>query len=154
MKKIDLKSLMPTESSSDYERVKRESPYSFLIEYADTFNGVYSEKLMANVTQSYQIRTKPGSGEIKENFVVVLYFQAPIGKGYLYRLLEIEQLKSEPYPVRVNVFQNNPSTLGTYKEYGTFYQDITTFLGSGFVQTLILNLLAQVDLYRESREDN
>lgn len=152
MKKVDLHSLLPSENSPKYEKLKNESPYSFLLEYSKVFNEKYKGKLIANVTESFQLRTRTNYDEVKENLVVALYFQAAIGNGYLYRLLEVEQIKNEPFPVRVKVFQNNPGTLGTYKGYENFYSDITTFLGSGFVQTLILNLLAQVDLYRESRK--
>jgi hypothetical protein len=153
-KKIDFNSLLPSQNSQDYKRVKEDSPYAMLIEYSKAFNEKYNGKIVATVTESFQLRSKPGSLETKENLVLALYLQAAIGSGYLYRLLEIEQIKSEPFPVKVSVFQNSPSTLGTYKDYISFVNDIVKFLGSGFVKTLILNLLAQVELYNESRSEN
>ena len=152
MKNINFNNLLPNEDSADYKNAKNESPYFFLINYSKAINEKYKGKLKAVVTESFQTRTKPGKDDvIRENLIVALYFEAAIGKGYLYRLLEVEQTKSEPYPVVVNVFQNNPSKLGSFKDHHSFQKNMVDFLGSGFVKTLILNLLAQVELYNESR---
>ena len=154
MNTINFNSLLPNEDSSEFRVAKKESPYGFLIEYAKAFNEKYTGKLKAVVTQSFQTRSKPVKNDVvKENLVVALYFEAAVGRGYLYRLLEIEQTKSEPYPVVVKVFQNSPGKLGVFKDHEAFQVRMLEFLGSGFVKTLILNLLAQVELYNESRNE-
>jgi len=150
MNQFDFNSLLPEETSQEFKRVIAESPYRLLIDYSNALNKKYKPKLKCIITESYQLRT---SDEIKENIVIALNLEAAIGKGYLYRLLEIEQLSGGIFPVQVKVFQNNPSDLGKFDSYSSFESAILKFLNSGFVKTLILNLLAQVDLYNESRNE-
>lgn len=152
MKKIDFNKMLPNENSEEFEKAKKELPYQVLISYAEAINEKYKGKLKAFVTESSLLKNVSNSNEvIKENLVMALSFEAAIGRGYLYRLIEIEQLKNAVFPVKVKVFSNHTSVLGTYKEYESFYPAIIKFLESSIVKTIILNLLAQVELYNESR---
>ncbi len=152
MKKIDFNKMLPNENSEEFEKAKQELPYQILVSYAEAINEKYKGKLRAYVTESSLLKNTANSNEvIKENLVMALSLEAAIGRGYLYRLLEIEQIKSSTFPVRVKVFSNHTSVLGTYKNFDAFYQPIIKFLESSIVKTIILNLLAQVELYNESR---
>jgi hypothetical protein len=152
MKKINFDSILPEESSQDYVNVKLELPHSVLIEYAEAINKKYTNKLKAFVTESSRIKTnKSNFDEYQENLAYAFSFEAAIGQGYLYRLIEVEQTGTSTYPVKVKVFRDHTSHLGTYKDYNSFYTAIVGFLDSGIVKTIILNLLAQVELYNESR---
>ncbi len=154
MNPIDFDKMLPSEDSDEFNKAKLELPYSILLAYADAINKRYKDKLSAYITESsHIINISDSLDEIRENLVIALSFEAAIGRGYLYRLLEIEQLKTTSFPVQVKVFGNHTSLLGTYEDYDSFYPAIVKFLESGIVKNIILNLLAQVDLYRESRSE-
>lgn len=153
MRKIDFDSILPTEESNQLENAKKELPYGLLIEYADAINKKYNNKLTAYVTESTQIVSVLNNDNYKENLVFALSIEAAIGSGYLYRLLEVEQIRNTVFPVRVKVFRDHTSVLGTYKDYDSFYENIVSFLGSGIVKGIITNLLGMVDLYNESRNE-
>lgn len=152
--KEDIKNILPDPNSSGYMNAKVQSPYAILLEFKTAINEKYNKKIVARVTESYKLINSE-TGEDKENIVFAFYLQAPIGKGYLYRLLEVEQIKNDLYPVKVKVFQKYTTSLGKakYEDYESFYTDLFKFFKSSFVSTLILNLLGQVDLYNEYRNE-
>lgn len=152
MKKIDLNSILPDEGSSQFGS-KEQLPYGLLIEYADAINKKYKGKLKAFVTESSQIRTNVNNEDFTENLIFALSLEAAIGQGYLYRLIEVQQLRSTIFPVKVKVFRDHVSVLGTYKDFDSFYDGVIGFLDSGIVKTIIMNLLGMVDLYNETRND-
>ncbi len=152
MKKIDLNSILPDEGSSQFGS-KEQLPYGLLIEYADAINKKYKGKLKAFVTESSQIRTNVNNEDFIENLIFALSLEAAIGQGYLYRLIEVQQLRSTIFPVKVKVFRDHVSVLGTYKDFDSFYDGIIGFLDSEIVKTIIMNLLGMVDLYNETRKD-
>ena len=152
MDEINFDSLLPNESSSEYKKAMKENPSLLLIEYANAFNKKYKGKVKAKVENYFERKTRARKNEvISEDLVIALYFEAAIARGYLYKLLEVVQVSRGEFPLKVIVFQNNPGTLGTYKDYNSYKDDMIKFLGSSFVKFLIVNLLAKVELYNESR---
>lgn len=153
MKKVDLNSILPNEGSPDFGDVRQAIPYGLLIDYAEAINKKYKGKLKAYVTESSQIKSNIKNEELIENLIFALSLEAAIGQGYLYRLIEIQQLRSTVFPVRVKVFRDHTSVLGTYKDYDSFYENVISFLDSGIVKSIIINLISMVDLYNESRNE-
>lgn len=143
----EIKRILPNSESAEFEEIKNKTPYGVLQDFAEAINETYKDKLSARIGETYrQVE------ESVQNPVFALYLQAPIGKGYLYRLLEIEQLTAEPYPVYAYVLQDIKGQLGEYKDYSTFYDGLLKFFKSNLVSTIILNMIGQVELYNESRK--
>lgn len=147
---LDIKHVLPNVSEKKIDDHKGNTPYGILIELSKAVNEKYNKKLFANVVESYKLK-KDGKGGDRENLVFAFYFIAPIAKGYLYRLLEIEQIAGSEFPVKLTVYENNPVSKGIFKQFDGFLEALSGFMQSSFVETLIINLMTQVELYEESR---
>lgn len=150
--KDDIKNLLPDLNDPNFEKSKKESPYSVLNLFAQAINEKYQKKITARVTETIKT-VKSGLGDGADNPVFAFYLDAPIGQGYLYRLIEVQQLERSLYPIQVTLFENKPSDMGKFSEYMHFYNAMGKLFSTGFVSTIILNLIGQVELYKESRRD-
>jgi hypothetical protein len=159
--KNKIKSILPENTPETTRKLKQESPYGILLEFSEAVNEKYNNLITARVTESIKVSPTQNDSE-KQNPVFAFYLQAPIGKGYLYRLLEVEQLTNGLYPVSVKIFQNRTVSLennkrskarGRFESYDEFYSALLNFFQTSFVSNLILNLIGQVELYNESRQE-
>jgi hypothetical protein len=144
MSTIDLMNLLPEPGKNNYEKLKAEHPYTILLKYAEVIEKKYPKKLSGIITEGTDATSE-------KRLSYSFYLLATIGNGYSYRLLELEPLSVEMYPLNITVFEKNPQKsieVKTHLELENVLQDV---LRSGFTHTLILNLLAQIELYNESR---
>jgi hypothetical protein len=149
--KDDIKKLLPDINNQRFEEIKKESPYAVLNLFASAVNDKYNKKITARVVET--IKTiKTSTGEETDNPAFAFYLEAPIGKGYLYRLIEVQQVEKTLYPIKVTLFEKEPSVLGVFTNYTDFLSEMGKLFSTGFVSTIILNLIGQVDLYNESRQ--
>jgi len=156
---IDFSTFLPDQDPIEINKAKEEAPISFLYKYAESVNYKYKPKIKAIVTEKREIAMDSlglamlSSNDIELNLVYSLFFEASVGNGYLYKLLEVVELTPNFYPVKVTIFENYPSELGVYFTHEQFINAISVFLQSPVVKMIILNLLARVDLYDENRQD-
>jgi hypothetical protein len=149
--KDDIIKILPDHASPHFEKTKKESPYSVLSTFAQAINEKYQNKITARVTETFRnLGTDSTVGY--DNPLYSFYLHAPIGTGYLYRLLEIQQTTKELYPIHLKVFQNQTRDAGNFTNYTDFYSEMTKIFSTGFVSIIILNLIGQVELYKEMRK--
>ncbi|MFW5872245.1 MAG: hypothetical protein ACOCUT_03985 [bacterium] len=142
---IDLNNLLPDPNGDNYEKIKAEHPYNILLKYAHAIEAKYPTKLAGIVTESK---------DLTNNSILsyAFYITASIGTGYSYRLLELESTSGEIYPLSITIFEKHPQKLDVVSTPIELENALQGVLKSGFTHTLILNLLAQIDLYNESRK--
>ena len=141
---IDIASLLPDPNKDSYEKLKREHPFNILTRYGQAICEKYPGKLDGIITESADTS---GNGLIGYAF----YISAAIGKGYSYRLLEVSPTTIDMYPLKVTLFEKHPQVLPEASTPVEFENLLNTVIRMGFTQTLLMNLVSQVDLYRESR---
>ena len=148
MTPLEIKDLLPDPDKANYEEIKASYPYNILQKYASAIDEKYPQKLSGIIVESTDISND-------KLLSYAFYILASIGNGYSYRLLELSPTTTEMYPLKVTVFDKIPQELSdnisTPKKLEEVLQKI---LKGAFVHTLILNLLAQVDLYNESRNED
>ena len=144
----ELKDLLPNpEDDPRYTELKEKHPYYILHKYAKVFQEKYPSKLFGAVTESKDV--------VSENLLsYALYVVANIGNGYSYRLLEVRPQSIEMYPLEITVFERKPKNLNNIEDAENFETVLQDIFKSDFTRNLVLNLLNQVELYNESREDN
>jgi hypothetical protein len=142
----EIKDLLPNPDNSSYEKIKTEHPYNILLKYAQAFDAKYPNKLGGVVTEASGV-----NNETPVSFA--LYIVAAIGTGYSYRLLELTPLSANIYPLGVKVFEQSPHDLPQVESPLDLEKRLQEVLKSAFTQTLVLNLLAQIELYNESRKE-
>lgn len=145
MNPIDLKTLLPDPSQINYEKIKAEHPYNILLKYAKVIEEKYPSQLSGEIQESTDVTNS-------ELLSYGFYILASIGNGYSYRLLDLEPISAEMYPLSITVFENHPQHLPKVESPLELENALQSVLKSGFTHTLILNLLAQIDLYNESRK--
>jgi hypothetical protein len=136
--------LLPDPSKDNYEKLKKEHPFNILAKYSKAINEKYPGKLNGIVTESADV-----TGERLINYA--FYIFAAIGKGYSYRLLEVVPTTGEMYPLKVILFERYPQELSQVNDYLELENLLHGIIKMGFTQTLLMNLVSQVDLYNESR---
>lgn len=146
MTPIDIKDLLPDPDSSTYDKLKLEHPYTILLRYARAIEDKYPGELEGVVTEAADVAGNKLIG-------YAFYILAAIGNGYSYRLLEVESISGEMYPLEISVFEKHPRKLTEVNNHIELENTLQTVFKSGFVHTLILNLLAQVKFYNESRSE-
>jgi|GEM_PF-2660365 hypothetical protein len=145
MSTIVLKDLLPDPGNIDYEKIKAEHPYNILLKYAKVIEEKYPSKLSGIITESTDVTSE-------KLLSYAFYILAAIGNGYSYRLLELEPLTGNMYPLKITIFEKHPQHLAEVKTHFELEKVLQDVLRSGFTHTLILNLLAQIELYNESRK--
>lgn len=146
MNSIKIEDLFPEPNRDNYERLKREHPFNILSRYAQAIGLKYPGKLDGIITESTDVS--------KGNLInYAFYISAAIGKGYTYRLLDVTPTTIQMYPLRVVIFEKNPQELNLVQDYLQFENLLNDIIRMGFTQTLLLNLVTQVDLYIESRSE-
>jgi len=140
----DLKNLLPDPDKSNYEKIKAEHPYNILLKYAQAIEEKYPTKLSGVVTEANDVTSE-------KLLSYAFYILAAIGNGYSYRLLELEPLSGEMYPLKITIFEKYPQPLTEVKSHDELEIALQKVLKSGFTHTLILNLLAQIELYNEHK---
>ena len=144
MNPVDIASLLPEQDGATYQKIKEEHPYHILSKYADVIGYKYSGKLSGVVTESVDANN--------QNLIsCAFYILAEIGTGYSYRLLELLPSSGDNYPITVTIFEKTPQKFAEANTPLQLEEALQAVLKTGFVQSLILNLLAQIDIYRESR---
>lgn len=146
MSQINIQDLLPDPNILTYNKLKSEYPFNILSRYAKAIGEKYPKKLEGIISAS--------ADATNENLIgYVFYILAAIGRGYSYRLLEVVQTTAEMYPLKVTLFEPNPQDLPLVSDYIAFENILNTIIRRGFTQTLLINLVAQVDLYNESRSE-
>jgi len=148
MSKEEILSILPNEQSVAYSKIKSDNPYSRMLQYVDAINEKYKDKLSATVTEN--TITDP-SNSSQTLICYSFYLSAQIGRGYLYRLFEVEPISNTDYPINIKVFEKNPQDYGVANTPKEFDNILLSIFKSGFTSTLILNLIAQIELYNENR---
>lgn len=145
---VDPKNLLPS-ADGNYDKIKEvksELPYSILLKYAKIVSEKYPSKLEGVVIET--------SGTSKEQLLsYALYFLASIGKGFTFRLLEIEPLTNNIYPVKVRLANDYPKKYKKINNSTELEETLNEIYSNSYTHSLIYNLLAQVDLYNESRNE-
>lgn len=144
MTTIDIMSMLPDPDKDNYEQLKKEHPFNILSRYGVAISNKYPNKLDGIITETADV-----SGNRMINYA--FFIQAAIGSGYSYRLLEVTPTTVDMYPLKVTIFEKYPQDLPEVKNYTEFEHLLNDVIQRGFTQTLLMNLLAQVDLYNESR---
>ena len=142
---VDIKKLLPDPDRQEYESLKTEHPFNVLSKYGNAIGEKYSGKLNGIATESADITSE-------RLISYAFYIVAAIGKGYSYRLLELTPTSIYTYPLKVTLFENYPQELKVVNNYLELENTINSIIQMGFTKTLFLNLLAQIDLYNESRD--
>jgi hypothetical protein len=140
----DIINILPNPNNINYEQIKKEHPYNILLKFAHAITEKYPGKLEGIITESSDITQA-------KLLTYAFYLLAPIGKGYSYRLLELEPTNGEMYPLRILIFETNTQELAIVNSGDSLEKTLQDVFKMGFTQTLILNLLSQVDLYNENR---
>ncbi len=146
MTPTDIKDLLPDPDSSTYEKLKLEHPYTILLKYARAIEEKYPGELAGVVTEAADVTSEQLLG-------YAFYILAAIGNGYSYRLLELEATSGSMYPLKISVFERHPRNLTEVSNHVELENALQSVFRSGFVHTLLLNLLAQVKFYKESRSE-
>lgn len=144
----DIKALLPDPDpdAESYEKLKKEHPRTILRTYAKAIDEKYDGKLSVEVLELH-------SGSIDRKPCYSFNFMAKIGNGYSYKFMEVEQTTFNIYPVRITLFDKHPQLLPEASDAPKFDAALQDVLSKSFTIWLIQNLLAQVDLYNESRAD-
>lgn len=140
----NIEDLLPDPEGANYEKLKKENPYNILRKYAQIFEKKYPGKISGVITESTDAMND-------RTIHYAFYILASIGNGYSYRFLEIEPETGYMYPLNIKIFQNYPSDFKKVSSAEEFDYALREILSLSFTQNLILNLLAQVDLYNDSR---
>jgi len=148
MSKEEILTILPNIQSVDYLKIKSDNPYSIMLQYVDAINEKYQEKLSATVIEN-TITTPSDSSQAL--ICYSFYLSAKIGRGYLYRLFEVEPINKTEYPIKIKVFEKNPQDLCIANTPKDFDDMLLNIFKSEFTSTLILNLIAQIELHNENR---
>jgi len=148
--KDEIKSILPKIGGNSQEMFKEKSPRSVMQEFGDVINENYKGYLRSLITETSRIDKRENAEILSYSFYIVAF----IGKGYNYKLFEvIPQRKDKPYPLELILFQNNPSNEGLFQSETAFRKKLIAFFQSSFFSNVVNNLSAQVDLYRDSRQE-
>ena len=146
MSKDEILEILPTPDSEIFKNLRENSPYNIMLEYSYAINEKYNKKISATVTESSIIEDKNSHGtELNYAF----YINAPIGRGYFYKLFEVKLEKDAQYPVSVKAFEKQTKNFGKAETADHFNSILIKIFKSRFTSNLILNLLVQVDFYNE-----
>lgn len=151
----DILDILPTPEGEGYMKIKARNPHSILNKYAKAVKEKYKNKLSATITES-SIETHNSNSIISYSF----YLTAPIGRGYFYKLIEITPVEKydkkavPPYPIAVKLFDRNQQNLGIVYSENELLAKLNLIFQTQFVTNLILNILAQVELYNENQNKN
>lgn len=148
MSKDEILNILPTPVGDEFAKIKDSSPYSIMLHYANAINEKYNGKLSATITESSMTESSDSSATI---ISYAFYINAPIGRGYFYRLFEVIPEKEISYPVNIKLFKKNTQDFGKAVSAEEFNSKLLSIFKSGFTSTLLLNLLAQIDLYNENK---
>jgi hypothetical protein len=144
MTTMDIAGMLPDPNRDNYELLKKEHPFHILTRYGQAISQKYPGKLDGIITESADV-----SGNRMINYA--FYILASIGKGYSYRLLEVSPTTVDMYPLKVTLFGKHPQALPEVSSSQEFENLLNDIIRMGFTQTLLLNLVSQVELYQESR---
>ncbi len=149
MSKDEILNILPTPEGDEFAKVKEGNPYNIMLNFANAIDEKYTGKISASITSSTSVSSDNSETRLSYSF----YIKAPIGRGYFYRLFEVKPVKETPipYPVEVNLFEKGIRNLGKASTAEELNNMLLSIFKSGFVFTLIQNLLVQVDLYNENR---
>lgn len=148
MSKEEIINILPTPEGEEFEKIKLSNPYNIMLSYTNAINEKYKGKISATITESSKI---DNTDNLKTIICYSFYVNAPIGRGYLYRLFEVTSNNNSTYPVEVILFEKNPQNIGTAESPEKFNDLLIGIFKLGFTSTLILNLLAQVELFNEEK---
>jgi len=149
MSKEEILNILPTPEGDAFAKIKESNPYNIMLHYANAINEKYKGKLSATITESSMTESSDSSTTL---ISYAFYINAPIGRGYFYRLFEIIPDKNSPYPVEIKLFEKQTLDLGKAETSQAFNTKLLSIFKSGFTSTLFLNLLAQVDLSNENKK--
>ena len=150
MNKEDIKKILPKIGSVEEIQMKQISPRVIMNNFEDAIKETYSNFLSAFTTETTKI-TEDGSEILSYSFYIVAF----VGKGYNYKLFEVVPKQiDKPYPVELILFQNFPHIEGVVETQKEFSEKLFNIFKSGFTHNVINNLIAQVELYKESRSEN
>ena len=149
MSKEEILNILPTPEGEEFAKIKKSNPYNIMLHYSNAINEKYKGKLSATITESSMTESSNNSATV---ISYAFYINAPIGRGYFYRLFEITPEKNAPYPVEIKLFEKDTQDFGKAETSEEFNNKLLSIFKSGFTSTLLLNLLAQVDLYNENKK--
>ena len=151
MSKNEIIDILPT-PGEDFVKLKENNPYNILLRYANAIKEKYNNKLSAKITET--------NTQGKTNYT--FYIRADIGRGYFYQLFDVIFDRKSPYPIVINIFDDN-STINDFldgsskltKEVQTpeeLNEELLAIFKSNSTSKTLLNLLAQVELAAERKE--
>ncbi len=146
MMHTDIQNILPDPSRDAYKKLKTQHPYNILSKYAKALGEKYPGKLEGIISES---RDGISRGLIGYAFYIV----AAIGRGYSYRLLEATPTTATMYPLRITLFEKHTHELPGVSDYLDFDNVLYEIFRAEFTQTLLVNLVIQVDGYNESRRE-
>jgi len=149
MDKEQIKNILPKIGSEEEIKLKQISPRVVMNEFEEAIKESYPNYLSAFTTETTRIEQN-GIEVLSYSFYLIAF----IGKGYTYKLFELVPKKADaPYPVHLILFQNFPHNEGEINSQEMLQDKLLAVFKSGFTQNIIKNLIAQVELYNESRSD-
>jgi hypothetical protein len=148
--KEEIKKILPNKGDAIEQELKQNSPRIIMKEFEEAITEKYKNFLSAFTTETSKIDDVNGSDILSYSFYLVAF----IGKGYNYKLFEVIPKKVDnPYPVEFILFQNFPHNEGEINSAEKLQEKLFDVFKSSFTHNVINNLIAQVELYNESRTD-
>lgn len=147
--KDEIKKILPNVGEKHMQELKFSLPFAILQKFADSIKEKYEGKLSAKVVDSFKL--SPYYTEEVYLPVISLYLIAPIDKGYYYRLISLQQLTNAPYPVTIHILEDWSGFKGKCENDTELESKLVEFFKSATAANIILNIIAQVDLYNEMR---
>ncbi len=150
-KKKEILAFLPKIGGKEQKIIKEKSPRKIMQEFGDAIDEKYKDYLRSLITETTVLDNRKKTETLSYSFYLVAF----IGKGYNYKLFEvIPKRNDDPYPVEINLFERHPSKEGIFQNERTFYNKLSAFFQSVFFSNVVSNLSGQVDLYRESRNED
>ncbi len=140
MKNKALIDLLPNKSES------ANTTFELLYDFAEAINQKYKKELTANITESTFFED-----EKKKSFLTyAFYLNAPLGRGYFYRLFAVDCSPENVYPAKITLFLQEPTEIGTAKNSDEFNELILSVFKNDEVQRMMQNILALVEKHNKN----
>ena len=132
------------------EQYKSIAPRMVMRLFEDAIKEKYAGDLSAFITETSRINDKD---EKEVSLSYSFYLVAFIGNGYNYKLFEVVPLTNEkPYPVDLMLFDKQPTDAGKFFSDKELSDRLKLFFQSSFINRVVNNLVAQVQLFRENNK--
>ncbi len=148
MNESNILEILPNPQGSFFEEIKEKNPYNVMLHYAEAIDKKYNGKLSAEIVLDNILS---GTSNSISSTHYAFYINASIGRGYFYKLFEVLVKNDAPYPLKVTIFRNEPEIEHSIKNSDEFNEVLLSIFKSRFTASLLLNLLAQIEIRDKKR---